>query len=62
MWKQHNWTRVKKTCPRCWKRGPVDPDFGYREVLGRQRAQLWCVACRMKVNFRDILRTLFKRR
>jgi uncharacterized membrane protein YgcG len=36
------------TCPNCGKRGPIEQDFGTRQMRGETWLQSWCRECRAK--------------
>lgn len=49
-----DWTKVKHTCPKCDRSGPVDPMFGTRPNPrgdGTRLRQSWCAECRAGTNY-----------
>jgi hypothetical protein len=58
-----DWTKEQKTCPKCGKTKPVEPDFGVFKARGHYKPMSLCVACRTKVPFVErIRRVLFGKR
>lgn len=54
--KSINWGKVIKTCPKCGRRGPVDPMFGTRPRRGVISPQSWCSHCRANTDYRRLPR------
>lgn len=46
-----DWTKERRTCPKCGHEGPVDPDFGVKVRRGLVHAQSWCKKCRASTNY-----------
>jgi hypothetical protein len=57
-YREIDWKVVKKSCPACNHRGPVDPDFGFRTDVIRQQIdpQSYCAATRASLNYHGIPR------
>jgi hypothetical protein len=46
-----DWKKMERTCPKCGKKGTIDPDFGVRVVRGVERHQSWCKECRANTDY-----------
>lgn len=56
-----DWTKMKRTCPRCGRTGKVATDFGTKTGRrGNVTAQSWCRRCRAQTNYHARPRTYSK--